>query len=167
VALLLLARMLNDRAAGGPAQQAATRATSILGELLAELRRIARGIYPAVVADSGLAAALEDLADTSLDVVVDVRCESLGQFDDSVATTAYLVCAAALADARSGEATQMDISATRTDGLLAIAVEDDSRTDHEVTVGRLVDRVVALSGSLSCSGDPTGYRLLLELPCAS
>jgi signal transduction histidine kinase len=167
VAMSLLGWMLADQAVGASAEPAATQALTLTSELLDELRRVARGIYPAVVADAGLAGALEDLADSSFEVVVDVRCESLGELDESVATTAYLVCAAALDDARQGDATHMDVSAAHADGLLVVTIEDDARTERGGSAARLVDQVAALSGSLASSADDTSPRLLLEIPCVS
>ena len=70
VSLALMVRMLATRLPGDPAVDRAQRLTRSTVE---ELRRIARGIYPAVLADAGLTGALHELAESSTDLAVRVE----------------------------------------------------------------------------------------------
>ena len=80
------------------AQQLVAEARAGVAEALRELRDLARGIYPPVLADRGIGAALETLADrspltTTVAVDLDERPPA------PVETAAYFVAAEALANA--------------------------------------------------------------------
>ena len=92
-----------------------------LREAIAELRELAHGIFPAVLADEGLAAAVEALAE---DGRVSVRIRSLpeGRFAPGVETAAYTVVvevarattSGVVVEAkRSGDALLVDVEARR------------------------------------------------------
>ncbi len=67
-------------------------------ETLAELRRLARGIHPAIVTEGGLVAALESLAERA-PVPVDLRAPDTGRLTAAVEVTVYYVVAEALTNA--------------------------------------------------------------------
>jgi signal transduction histidine kinase len=166
VALALLTRMLAD-VADAPAELAAQRAVASARAVLEDLRRVARGLYPAILSDSGLAGALEDLADSSQDVVVDLSYSPLGHMGPVHQETAYHVCAAALADARRRRATVLRVEAERCDDRLLLTMEDDGGPPDPSTTRGPADQVSALSGSLVADQVVRGSRLGLELPCGS
>jgi signal transduction histidine kinase len=126
---------------------------------LDELRELAHGIYPAILEEAGLAAALATLADTApLQVrIADVDEE---RYSASVETGAYLLVVEAIEDAAARGATRATVTATRDDERLVVIVQDDGskRTSEMV---RLADRVGALDGSLEVGP----MMLRAEIPC--
>src|SRR5205814_7347913 len=122
VSLSLLLNLVRSRARKGAELDLAVRAEALTRSTLEELRRVARGIYPAVLSDDGLAGAVLDLAESSTDVAIRVRQVPAGRYNGTVETTAYLVVAAAAADARSRSATTLSVSATDRDGVLVVDI---------------------------------------------
>jgi signal transduction histidine kinase len=140
-----------------------------LTEVLDELRALACGIHPGVLAKGGLRAAIATLARRSpvpvrLEVHLDERVR------ESVELAAYYVVAEALTNvAKHAEATAVDVSVTRDDGALRVVVRDDGRGGADVTGGSglvgLMDRVEALGGHLSLRSPPgSGTSLVIDLP---
>jgi signal transduction histidine kinase len=166
VALSLLVRMLCRHAAGGEGGLAA-RAETLTRAALEELRRVARGIYPAVLADAGLAGALLDLAQTSTDVVVAVDHVPQKRYQGTVESTAYLVVAAALTDARTRAAGELTVSVAERAGQLTLDVLDDAPPAPTHRADELQDQVHALSGVLQVRRGQGGAHVRVELPCGS
>jgi signal transduction histidine kinase len=136
-----------------------------------ELRELVRGVYPAILTEDGLAAALESLALRSpfpieLDVVE-------GRFAPQVEATAYFVACEALANvAKHARASKAAVSVSRRDGLLCVEVADDGVGGAQPATGSgltgLGDRVEALGGRLRIQSPPAGgTRILGEIPCES
>ena len=142
-----------------------------VAEAIRELRDLSRGIYPPVLADRGIGAALETLADrsplpTTVAVGLDERPPA------PVETAAYFVAAESLANAaKHAGASRVEISVARHDGRLEVRIEDDGRGGADASGSGLAGlrrRVEALDGTLqvtSPAGGPTIVRA--ELPCAS
>jgi signal transduction histidine kinase len=137
-----------------------TQATDQAQAALAELRELAHGIYPAILAEAGLAAALASLADAA-PLPVEIRDAAQGRYPAAVETCAYLLVAEALDDAAGRDASHAAVSAVQDDGRLVITVQDDG-TDRTSSMIQLADRVGALDGGL----DVEPRRLRAELPCA-
>jgi signal transduction histidine kinase len=151
-------------------------ATELVGEAheeakraLAELRDLARGIHPAVLADRGLDAAISALAARSpVPVGVEVATERL---PGAVESTAYFVVAEALTNAaKHARAGEITVHIARRDDLLVVEVTDDGDGGADPARGSglrgLADRVAAIDGRLtvtSPAGGPTVVRA--ELPC--
>ena len=140
-------------------------------EALRELRDLARGIHPPVVADRGLEAALAALvARLPLPVRLDVDVPDRPPAAQEAA--AYFVAAEALANAsKHAGASQLAVRIARADGMLVVRVEDDGRGGADLR-GRglqgLAQRVEALDGSVrvvSPAGGPTTIEAVM--PCAS
>jgi signal transduction histidine kinase len=138
-------------------------------EALEELRDLARGIHPPILTDRGLRAAIDALAVRS-PVPVSVSVDLATRPPGAVETAAYFVVAEALANAiKYADARKVEISVSRTNGLLVAEVVDDGRggADGEGNgLTGLAQRVRALDGSLRVSspaGGPTSVRA--ELPC--
>jgi signal transduction histidine kinase len=167
VTLSLLVRMLANTAPDGVTPKLADHATVLVRTILEELRRVARGIYPAVLSDTGLSGALCDLADSSTDVSVTVDSRTLNRYDVVVESTAYLVVVAALADARDRSARRLAVSAAESDGLLVLRIDDDSSAGPAHAAADLADQVAALSGRLCIHSGRNGAHVVMELPCAS
>jgi signal transduction histidine kinase len=133
-----------------------------LRKATAELRELAHGIFPAVLADEGLAAAVEALAEDAR-VPVQIRGLPEGRVEAPVESAAYTIVAEAARMATSGVA----VRARLTEGALAIEVETDDFADGLDLIG-LEDRVGALDGSLAVErGANGGVIIRAELPCAS
>jgi signal transduction histidine kinase len=137
-----------------------TQATDQAQAALSGLRELAHGIYPAILAEAGLAAALTTLADTT-PLPVEILATAEGRYPAAVETAAYLLVAEALDDAAAGRgASHAAVSAVRDGGRLLVTVEDDG-TGRSTGIVQLADRVGALDGRLTV--EPT--RLRAALPC--
>jgi signal transduction histidine kinase len=136
-----------------------TQATDQAQAALEELRELAHGIYPAILTEAGLAAALATLADAA-PLPVEIRDAAQGRYPAAVETAAYLLVAEALDDAAGRGASHAAVSAMRDGGRLVVTVQDDG-TDRTSAMAQLADRVGALDGRLAV--EPA--RLWAELPC--
>jgi signal transduction histidine kinase len=136
-----------------------TQATDQAQAALGELRELANGIYPAILTEAGLAAALATLADAA-PLPVEIRDATQGRYPTTVETCAYLLVAEALQDAAGRDASHATVSVARDGGRLVVTVGDDG-TDRTATMVQLADRVGALGGQLAVET----RRLRAELPC--
>jgi signal transduction histidine kinase len=148
------------RSADGCDSAALDEAQEALKNALDELRVIARGIYPAVLAEMGLAAAIEALAETA---PLPLRVGELppGRFDPVVEATAYFVVAEAVHDPA---ASRVAISGRRNRDTLNLAVATDAPT---LDLNRLSDRVGAAGGTIDRRPLTENLVLEVELPCGS
>jgi signal transduction histidine kinase len=137
-----------------------TQATDQAQAALGELRELAHGIYPAILAEAGLMPALATLADVA-PLPVELRGADQGRYPAAVETAAYLLVAEALQDAAGRDASHTTVSTVRTGGRLVVTVQDDG-SDRTAAMVQLADRIGALDGRLAV--EPT--RLRAELPCA-
>ena len=133
-------------------------ATTLVDVALDELRDLARGVYPAVLTDNGLAAALHALARTApLPVVVEqVPAQRVAA---EVEAAVYFVCREAVTNAaKHARATRVTIAVGITDDLLRVEVADDGTGGAVIESGGglagLADRMTALRGDLRVSGEP-------------
>jgi signal transduction histidine kinase len=138
---------------------------------IAELRQLARGIYPAILTDRGLDAALSSLAARSpVPVHLDVRLEE--RPPAAVESIAYFVVAEALTNvAKYARASRVAVEVAREDGEVVVEVRDDGAGGAEVRPGGglsgLADRAATIDGRLTVSspeGGPTVVRAVL--PCS-
>ncbi|HYN17672.1 MAG TPA: sensor histidine kinase, partial [Actinomycetes bacterium] len=153
-------------------------ATALVGEAheeakraLAELRDLARGIHPAVLADRGLDAAISALAARSpVPVGVEVTAERL---PGPVESAAYFVVAEALTNAaKHARAGEIGVRISRHRALLIVEVIDDGVGGADPAKGSglrgLADRVAAVDGRLDVTSPPGGPTVVrAELPCGS
>jgi signal transduction histidine kinase len=137
-----------------------TEATDLAHAALGELRELAHGIYPAILAEAGLTPALATLADAA-PLPVEIRDPIEGRYPAAVETAAYLLVAEALDDAASRDASHAALSLVQDGERLVVTVDDDG-SHRTSAMFQLADRVGALDGSLTV--EPT--RLRAELPCA-
>jgi signal transduction histidine kinase len=132
-----------------------------LRDAITELRGLAHGIFPAVLADEGLAAAIEAIAEEGR-VPVRVRGAVEGRFPPQVETAAYMV----VAEVTRATSSSVVVDAKRAEDALLVAVT--ARDDLGLDVVALEDRVGALGGLLSVERTDDGYvTLQAELPCES
>jgi signal transduction histidine kinase len=173
VSLSLALRLARARLASDPEAAAATmnEAAAELARALEELRELARGIHPAVLAEHGLAPALESLAArASLSVELAPLPEE--RLPNAVEAAAYYLIAEALTNAeRYAHATRATVSVSRTNGTAVVRVADDGigGADPERGTGlrALADRVETLAGRLVIDSPPgQGTTITAEIPCA-
>jgi signal transduction histidine kinase len=144
--------------------------TSELKVLQDELREFARGIHPHALTESGLAAALEELAE-GFPFATEVST-AVEHLPPAVAAAAYFVCSEGLANAaKHARPTRVRLAARRLGGRLVVEVADDGVGGADL--GRssglrgLADRVEALGGEFFLESTPgAGTRLRAELPVA-
>jgi signal transduction histidine kinase len=122
--------------------------------LLDELRSIAHGIYPPVLADAGLVPALESLA-RSGPAALSIDSPSLPRLDPAVEHTVYLAVREAVVLAGAGA--RCHASVAKEDGRLHV----DIAGCPSYRVDGLADRVDALGGEIHEM--PDGARM--EIPC--
>jgi signal transduction histidine kinase len=166
VALTVKLRLLEQLAERDPgkAREMAEQIQADATGALDDLRDLARGIYPPLLADQGLPAALEAQARKS-PVPVSVECEQLGRFSEDVEAAVYFSCLEALQNvAKYAEASSVTIALARTDGILAFAVTDDgvgfdpASTTQGTGLQGIADRLDALGGTFavtSAAGEGT------------
>ena len=147
------------------------RAADLLDGALAELRRFARGVHPAVLTEAGLSAALEALV-SRLPLAAELSVGPLRPLAPQIEATAYFVAAEAVTNAlKHARAGRLRVSAGLTeDGrALRIEVADDGVGGADPQRGTglagLLDRVLALDGRLTVASAPgAGTTVLAVLP---
>jgi signal transduction histidine kinase len=139
-----------------------------LDQALAELRELARGLHPALLATRGLAEAVRGLADRSL---VPVRIGRLPErpLPGAVELAAYFVVAECLTNvAKHAEATAVEVQLTSSGDRLLVEVTDDGIGGADPSgsgLSGLAARVAALHGVLQVAPGPAGgTRVRAEIP---
>jgi signal transduction histidine kinase len=151
------------------AREMVERAQDEARAALGELRDLVRGIYPQVLADRGLGAAVEGLAQRCA-VPVEVDIDLPERLPEAIESAAYFVAAEALANvAKHSGAGRAAVSARLTDGDLVVEIEDDGSGNADPVDGGglvgLADRVAVYRGSLKLSSPPGGPTVLrVEIP---
>jgi signal transduction histidine kinase len=136
-----------------------------------ELRELAHGVYPALLTQSGLRAALDDLAGRTRGpvVVVDAPAERLAP---EIEATAYFVACEGLANAvKHAGARLVEITAALEGQRLVVTILDDGAGEADPRgegLRGLADRVEARGGRFWIDSPAgRGTRLTAEIPCGS
>jgi signal transduction histidine kinase len=176
----LVALKLKLAAARGMAESDPRRTRQLLeglvtdvGDAVQNLRELARGIYPPILADSGLAAALEAQAARS-PLRVEVHTGRISRYPPETEAAAYFCCLEALQNAvKHASATVVTIDLEESAGMLRFRVADNGRGIDMAKAGggsgiqNMTDRVAALGGSLEVGAEPGGGTLVSgQLPAA-
>jgi PAS domain S-box-containing protein len=172
IALALMLRRAEALLAEGDTRTADVlhRAGDELGDALAALRELARGIHPAILTERGLEPALEMLAGRSnvpceLSVVLDER------LPQPVEAAAYYLVAEALTNAaKHARASCVRVQLQRVDGHAVVEISDDGVGGAQQAAGSglrgLGDRVSALGGRLAVTSPlGAGTTLSARIPC--
>jgi signal transduction histidine kinase len=129
-------------------------------EALDDLRDLARGIYPPLLADKGLPAAIEAQARKSVVPVV-VDTDGVGRYPQEAEAAAYFCILEALQNAaKYAGASRVLVGLRAEDGVLRFTVEDDGpgfdpqATPRGSGLQNMTDRVEALGGSLQVRSAP-------------
>jgi signal transduction histidine kinase len=166
VALSVKLRLLEQVAAKDPtkANELASQLQTDATEALDDLRDLARGIYPPLLADRGLAAAIEAQARKS-PLPVTVASDGTGRYSQDIEAAVYFCCLEALQNvAKYAEAGHVTVSLSDGDGRLRFEVTDDGvgfrpdATSYGTGLQGIADRLAVLEGSLevrSAPGDGT------------
>jgi signal transduction histidine kinase len=146
------------------------RAREDAGAAIAELRDLARGIAPPILADRGLAAAIEALGRRApMPVTVDADPDQRPL--PVVETAAYFVVAETLTNvAKHGGGAAARVRVQRVGDDLVITIADEGPGGADPNGGGLTGlrhRVEALDGTLTVTSPPGGGTTVhAELPCA-
>jgi signal transduction histidine kinase len=162
VALAVKLRLLEQLVERDPAQ-ARSVAAQLQGdttEALEELRDLARGIYPPLLADKGLVAALESQARKSV-VPVTIEADGVGRYAREAEAAVYFSCLEALQNvAKYASASRATITLSDGEGRLRFEVSDDgvgfdaaSRSSGSGLQG-IADRLAALDGQIEIRSAP-------------
>ncbi len=134
-----------------------------------DLRDLARGIYPPLLADQGLAAALEAQARKS-PVPVEISADDVERLPQQLEAAVYFSCLEALQNmAKYADASQAGISLVRRDDSLEFSVYDDGRgfdasaTRHGSGLQGIADRLDAIGGTMRIESIPGGGTTLVGL----
>ena len=172
VGLALNLRLAKSMQDSDPEQAAAIldEASDELAQATDELRELARGIHPAVLTSRGLPAAISALA-ARAPLPVEAESTVKGRLPEPVEAAAYFVAAEALTNvARHSGANAAWVRTETSNSTLVLEVRDDGNgaVDPRGSGLRgLADRVTAVGGELSVSGDSeSGTVLRAQIPTA-
>jgi len=176
VALAVTLRLARDVMADDP--QAATEMLDQLSvdvkETIAEMRELAHGIYPPLLADRGLGEALQAAANRSpLDVTV--ITEGIGRYGPEIEAAIYFCCTEALQNAaKHAVKAQVEVRVWEDAGGLLFSVSDNgpgfdprhARGGHGYV--NMADRLGAIGGTIRWESQPgSGSQVLGSVPLLS
>ncbi|HTG46238.1 MAG TPA: sensor histidine kinase [Actinomycetota bacterium] len=162
VALAVQARMAESIAGTDPERERELlqQVQQGLREALQDLRDLARGIYPPLLADQGLGPALEAQVRRS-SVPVTVEADGVGRYPQDAEAAVYFCVLEALQNvAKYAEASRVSVRLEGTSQEIRFAVQDDGRgfdpaaTGYGTGVQGMKDRLAALGGSLEVRSSP-------------
>jgi signal transduction histidine kinase len=138
---------------------------------LEDLRDLARGIYPPLLADKGLPAALEAQGRKS-GLPVTVSPDGVGRYPQEVEAAIYFSVLEALQNvAKYASASSVDVALYAVEGSVRFEVRDDGRgfdpggTGYGTGLQGIADRLSALGGSVQVrSGPGSGTTISGEVP---
>jgi signal transduction histidine kinase len=143
---------------------------SELATAVRELRDLANGLRPAVLADAGLVAALDDLAGrVPMHVELDVDPVEIGESTED--TLWFIACEAVANAVKHADATSLRITLSTDGNTVTLACHDNgtglARSDGAGLRG-IADRAETAGGDISVHSVPgTGTTIEAVLPCAS
>ena len=177
----LVALSVKQRLVGGLVHRDPEKAVSMITELqedtaqaLETLRDLARGIYPQVLADQGLPAALEAQI-RKTPVPVELRPDSIGRHPQEIEAAVYFCCLEALQNVSKYADASRSVVRLQADGRwLTFTVEDDgagfdpSRRRLGTGLQGMSDRLEALGGGLEIRSQPgNGTTIIGRVPTRS
>jgi signal transduction histidine kinase len=169
VQLGLLARVVES-----DPERAGEMATSLQGratEALDDLRDLARGIYPPLLADKGLTAALEAQARKAA-VPTTIESDGIGRYDRAVESAVYFCALEALNNtAKYAGTAGARVSLAEHDGHLHFEIADDGAgfdaqsRSYGTGLQGMADRLDAIGGELHVTSEPgEGATVSGEIP---
>jgi signal transduction histidine kinase len=171
--LLALALQLRAAQLGGDEaslRQAISMGIDQLQAAVVELRELANGLHPAVLADGGLAAALDDVA-ARTPVPIKICAPDRRYAPDLEAAVWFIACEALANAVKHAHPTTIAVNVLARDGQLIVEVRDDGIGGAQPSgpgLRGIADRAEAFGGSLTIRTDAgTGTTIRAELPCES
>lgn len=163
----LVALQVRQRLAGQLIERDPAKAKQMLEQVqtdtataLDDLRDLARGIYPPLLADQGLEAALGAQAHKAA-IPVTIEADGIGRFPQDVEAAVYFSALEALQNtAKYAGATEAVVTLERANGHLRFSVRDDGRGFDPTSEGYgtglqgIADRLGALDGALDVRSAP-------------
>jgi signal transduction histidine kinase len=144
-----------------------------LNETIAELHELAQGIFPSLLRDFGVTAALQDIAARST-MPITVTDSGIGRHTLEIETGLYFCCLEALTNAskHAGPRASIRVSLTTTNtNHLVLTIDDDGYGYDTKTAAtglgchNMVDRINTLGGSLAVTSTPgKGTNVSVLLP---
>ena len=174
----LVALQVKQRLVESTIERDPSKALGMMSQLQADttgaletLRDLARGIYPPLLADQGLGAALESQARKS-PVPVSVEAAGVPRYPQDVEAAVYFCALEALNNlAKYADASRATVSLSQSDGTLTFAVSDDgvgfdsTRGSNGTGLQGMADRIDAIGGSLEIRSAPgEGTTVLGRVP---
>ena len=157
-----LAATLAQRDGAATTSETLALAAQQTDDAIRRLRDLARGIYPPVLAEQGLVAALRAHA-RDVPLQVTVEADGFGRHDRSVEAAVYLCCLEAMHNAsRHADASTLRVELCDGHGTLAFAVADDgigfdpANAEAGAGLTNMRDRIEALGGRLEITATPGG-----------
>jgi signal transduction histidine kinase len=173
VALSVKLRLAEGLADRDPGQTKAMLAALQVetGQAIDDLRDLARGIYPPLLAEKGLVSALEAQA-RKASIAVTVRAEDVARYPQQVEAAVYFCTLEALNNvAKYAGATTAEVRLARSNGSLTFQVSDDGvgfdldRTSYGTGLRGMADRVDAIGGTLEIRSTPgVGTSVVGRIP---
>jgi len=175
VALAVKARLTEQMIDRDPekARELATQIQTETTAALEDLRDLARGIYPPLLADKGLVPAVQAQARKAA-VAVAVDGDGVGRFERDVEAGVYFCVLEALNNVvKYANASHVDVRLSNGDGRLTFEVSDDGTgfdatpTVYGTGLRGMQDRLEALGGMLEIRSEPNaGTRVLGSVPAS-
>jgi signal transduction histidine kinase len=140
-------------------------------DALETLRDLARGIYPAILSEQGLVAALTAQARRS-EIPVTIKAVGLGRYPIDTEVTVYFCCLEAMQNiGKYSEATRAVVEIEETDRELAFTITDNgvgfdaTAIEYGSGLGNIADRLEAAAGKLRITSTPgLGTRVEGHIP---
>jgi signal transduction histidine kinase len=163
------------------AERDPARAKELVGELksdadeaLETLRDLARGIYPPLLADKGLAAALAAQARKAT-LPVEVDADGIGRYPQEMEAALYFCCLEALQNVQKyANASFATVRLVKSHTGLSVEIHDDGRGFESAEVKKgsglqnMEDRFAAMGGTVTISSSPgAGTTISGSVPMAA
>ena len=158
----------------GAVRQLAPAVKDGLRAALEDLRDLARGIYPPLLADQGLVPALQAQA-RKASLPVEIDADGIGRYPQDIEAAVYFCTLEALQNiAKYAAASRATVSLSCTGGSLRFTVTDDgtgfdtASARHGTGLQGMADRLAALGGALDVRSQPgRGTTLIGQLPVSA
>jgi signal transduction histidine kinase len=165
----LVALVVNLRVAHTLSDRSPDRAQAVLAEqgqavdnAITSLVDLSRGIYPQILTDSGVAAAVRDVVGSSIIPVV-VLDRGIGRQDPDLETALYFCCVEAVQNAvKHAAPSRIEVELTNLGDRIELLVRDDGQGFDVAAVvaagglGNLRDRVDSVGGDLAVRTNEAG-----------
>jgi signal transduction histidine kinase len=171
VALKVKLNLAGRQAGESPLAEMLSSLQSDTDEAIEALRALAHGIYPPLLAELGLVAAIETHA-RKAPIAVAVEGDRVGRYSQAVEAALYFCCLEALQNvAKYAGASRAVVRVAEADGELTLVVADDGAgfdpgaTARGAGLQNMTDRVEALGGVLTIASTPgEGTTVMASLP---